>query len=78
MLDTISFGAQLIHREAITHSLLEHRNIIPFIGVYRGSVDKPPLIVLPYIEYGSLEEFIRDNRIEGTQFTEIVRLVTLS
>lgn len=65
---------QLIRREAITHSLLEHQNIIPFLGVYHRGVDKPPMIVLPYIEHGSLDKFIVNNPIIGTYFIEIVCL----
>jgi serine/threonine protein kinase len=63
---------QLIRREAITHSLLEHPNIIPFLGVCREGVTKPPMIVLPYIENGSLEEFMDRNHVMGFLFTKIV------
>ena len=66
---------QLIRREAITHSLLEHQNIIPFLGVCRPGIDKPPMIVLPYIENGSLDDFILNNPITGIHLTEIVCVV---
>jgi serine/threonine protein kinase len=65
---------QHICREAMTHSLLEHRNIIPLLGVYREGTGEPPLIVLPYIEHGSLEEFMCRGHITSFHFTEIVSL----
>ena len=65
---------QLLHREVITHSLLKHPNIIPFLGVYRASRNEPPAIVLPYAENGSLGKFITNNTVTSTLFAKIVRI----
>jgi len=67
---------QLLHREAITHSLLKHPNIIPFLGVYRASRDEPPAIVLPYAENGSLGKFIANNPVTSAWFAKIVRIAS--
>ncbi|KAF8302581.1 kinase-like protein [Clavulina sp. PMI_390] len=49
---------QVVLREAIIHSQLLHPNILPFLGIYRERTDSWPLIILPYIERGSLEDML--------------------
>ena len=66
---------QLIHREAITHSQLDHPNITPFLGVYRENTHRPPMVVLPYIERGSLGEVLLDTAIQSIGFVWIVRSI---
>ncbi|KAF8315116.1 kinase-like protein [Clavulina sp. PMI_390] len=50
--------ARLVHREAITHSQLNHNHILPFKGVYHESIDSPPLTIVPYIDGGSLQSVL--------------------
>ncbi|KAF8308524.1 kinase-like protein [Clavulina sp. PMI_390] len=47
---------RLIHREAITHSLLHHPNVLPFLGIYHEGEGSPPLTIVPLIERGSLQK----------------------
>ena len=70
---------QHIHREAITHSLLDHPNIISFLGLYTESTDGPPLVVLPFLERGSLSEVMHcaGKAPTGVEFVWIVRLACL-
>ncbi|KAF8314691.1 kinase-like protein [Clavulina sp. PMI_390] len=49
---------RLVHREAITHSLLNHPNILPFLGIYHEEIDSPPVTILPLIERGSLQQLL--------------------
>ena len=67
---------QLIHREMITHALLDHPNIIPFLGVYRENAEGPPMTVLPFIEGGSLGDVIRGGAIHGVEFVWIVSSIS--
>ncbi|KAF8306920.1 kinase-like protein [Clavulina sp. PMI_390] len=55
---------RLVHREAITHSQLNHPNILPFLGIYHEGVKSPPIIVLPFVERGSLQDLIASASIE--------------
>lgn len=63
-----------MHREAITHSQLHHPNILPFLGIFHeneGSTS--PLVILPFIEKGSLNEMlVSDEVIGGSTFSRIV------
>ncbi|KAF8312669.1 kinase-like protein, partial [Clavulina sp. PMI_390] len=47
----------------IVHSQLQHPNIIPFLGVYPEQTEAPPLIIMPYMESGSLMSWIAERRI---------------
>ncbi|KAF8317398.1 kinase-like protein [Clavulina sp. PMI_390] len=51
---------QLVHREAIIHSQLIHPNILPFLGIYREEDDSNPLMILPFLERGSLQDLLAD------------------
>ncbi|KAF8317147.1 kinase-like protein, partial [Clavulina sp. PMI_390] len=44
--------------ESLTHSLLSHPNILPFLGIYYEEIGSPPLMVLPFLERGSLGNFL--------------------
>ncbi|KAF8296901.1 kinase-like protein, partial [Clavulina sp. PMI_390] len=41
-------------REAITHSQLDHPNVLPFLGLYHETAESPPLTIVPYIDGSSL------------------------
>ena len=56
----------------ITHSQLEHPNIVPLLGVFCESPDTPPLMVLPLVERGCLANMIADEVIHGAEFARIV------
>ncbi|KAF8319725.1 kinase-like protein, partial [Clavulina sp. PMI_390] len=43
-------------REAITHSLLTHPNVLPFLGIHQETEDSPPIIILPFLRHGSLRD----------------------
>ncbi|KAF8311137.1 kinase-like protein, partial [Clavulina sp. PMI_390] len=47
-----------VHREAITHSQLQHPNIIPFLGIYHDSLNSPPLTIVPFWGRGSLSSML--------------------
>ncbi|KAF8312067.1 kinase-like protein [Clavulina sp. PMI_390] len=63
---------QLMHREAITHAQLSHPNILPFLGVYHEHVDSPPMMVLPFLERGSLQDFLIEQQLIAEDFQRIV------
>ncbi|KAF8291785.1 kinase-like protein, partial [Clavulina sp. PMI_390] len=63
---------QLLHREAITHSLLNHPNILPFLGIYHDRAESPPLMVLPLIERGSLQELLTGPLIDPTTLRSVL------
>ncbi|KAF8306344.1 kinase-like protein [Clavulina sp. PMI_390] len=64
---------ELVHREALTHFLLHHPNILPFLGVYRQSSESPPLTVVPYIDGGSLQGLLdREKLINPDRFRNIL------
>jgi serine/threonine protein kinase len=71
-----NFDIQFIHREAITHSLLDHPNIIPFLGVYSEYTDTPPMVVLPFVERGSLSDLLLEKSIRGVEFAWIVCFIS--
>ena len=58
----------------ITHSLLDHPNIIRFLGVCFEGADSNPMMVLPFIEKGALADLISDESvvIKGVEFVRIV------
>lgn len=64
--------SQILRREVITHAQLTHPNIIPLLGVYRDYANGPPLMILPLIENGSLEEYIEHTALKGAAFIRIV------
>lgn len=63
---------QLIRREVITHSQLSHPNVLPLLGVFRENVDGPPLMVLPLVDNGSLEDYIQHSKLIGPDFARLV------
>lgn len=58
----------------ITHSQLDHPNIIPLLGVYYEAPE-PPMMVVPFAERGSLGDLLRTEVIEGIRFVHIVGLI---
>ncbi|KAF8290280.1 kinase-like protein, partial [Clavulina sp. PMI_390] len=50
-------------REAITHSQLDHANILPFSGIYHEALGSPPIIILPLCEGGSLADLLFDETL---------------
>ncbi|KAF8303275.1 kinase-like protein, partial [Clavulina sp. PMI_390] len=65
-----------VHREAITHSQLNHPNILPFLGLYHENHGSPPVIVLPLVESGSLQDLLAGPLLEWTTFKRILVGVT--
>ncbi|KAF8312064.1 kinase-like protein [Clavulina sp. PMI_390] len=63
---------KLVHREALTHSWLSHANIIPFLGIYHEEVGSPPMVVLPFVDGGSLQDLLDDEPLTLEQFEKIV------
>ncbi|KAF8304957.1 kinase-like protein [Clavulina sp. PMI_390] len=59
---------RLVHREAITHSQLDHPNILPFLGIYHEEVDSPPITVLPFMERGSLQDLLAGAALDPGAF----------
>ncbi|KAF8290854.1 kinase-like protein, partial [Clavulina sp. PMI_390] len=45
-------------REVITHSQMDHCNILPFLGVYYEPAQPTPLIIVPLIARGSLYQLV--------------------
>lgn len=68
------YHSQLVHREAITHSQLNHSNILPLLGVFYEAARSPPILVLPFLEKGSLSHLVGDPTIERSDalFSRIV------
>ncbi|KAF8318092.1 kinase-like protein [Clavulina sp. PMI_390] len=63
---------QLVHREAITHSLLNHPNILPFLGIYHETPTSPPLIIVQ-LEDESLQDLIwRNGLIDSKTFQHVI------
>ncbi|KAF8299633.1 kinase-like protein, partial [Clavulina sp. PMI_390] len=60
--------------EAIVHSRLEHPNILPFLGIYHEDTNFP-LIILPFVEHGSLEGLL--DRMEPSELMEQPKLVRI-
>ncbi|KAF8305975.1 kinase-like protein, partial [Clavulina sp. PMI_390] len=65
----------LLYQEAITHSQLEHPNILPFLGIYRENEESYPLMVLPYLERGSLEDRLGDPERGPITLSELTKLL---
>ncbi|KAF8308517.1 kinase-like protein [Clavulina sp. PMI_390] len=63
---------RLIHREAITHSLLHHPNILPFLGIYHEDHGSPPLTIVPLIERGSLQKVLEDGPLSSHTLQRIL------
>ncbi|KAF8296903.1 kinase-like protein, partial [Clavulina sp. PMI_390] len=42
----------------ITHSQLNHANVLPYLGVFHETAESPPLTIIPYIAGGSLQGLI--------------------
>lgn len=56
---TPSLVVQLIIKEAITHYQLRHDNIISLLGVAMMDGSSVPMMVLPYLEYGSALKYLK-------------------
>ncbi|KAF8309230.1 kinase-like protein [Clavulina sp. PMI_390] len=68
---------RLMHREAITHSQLDHPNILPFLGVSHEAPNSPPIVVLPFCDGGSLHDVLTDGFLmEAGRFSRIAVGVT--
>ncbi|KAF8311132.1 kinase-like protein [Clavulina sp. PMI_390] len=66
--------AKLVHREAITHSQLDHSNILRFLGIYHETDVSPPLTIVSYIPGGSLEALLIPEKLLGApRFQKILR-----
>ncbi|KAF8318088.1 kinase-like protein [Clavulina sp. PMI_390] len=66
----LTLSAQLVHREAITHSQLKHPNILPFLGVYHddtNSMNSCPLTIVPYIRDGSLQGVLDRGELDNAR-----------
>ncbi|KAF8312069.1 kinase-like protein, partial [Clavulina sp. PMI_390] len=63
-------------REAITHAQLSHPNILPFLGVFQEHADSPPVMVLPFLERGSLQDILIDQRLSTSDFQRIALGIT--
>ncbi|KAF8312283.1 kinase-like protein [Clavulina sp. PMI_390] len=64
---------RLVHREAITHSQLDHPNILPFLGVFHKEAGSPPMMILPLMEHGSLQSLLsRSQTIDLEKFRRIL------
>ncbi|KAF8294170.1 kinase-like protein, partial [Clavulina sp. PMI_390] len=55
-------------REAITHSQLQHPNVIQFLGIYQEGPDALPLTIAPYMERGSLQDSVANKFIKPHHF----------
>lgn len=66
---------QLIRREVITHSQLSHPNVLPLLGVFREHTDGPPMMVLPLVDNGSLEDYVQHSKLIGPNFARLVCLL---
>lgn len=59
---------KLVHREVITHIQLQHKNILPLLGVYQDDENDMPMMVLPFQERGGLLKYLKtvppDNCLE--------------
>ncbi|KAF8290844.1 kinase-like protein, partial [Clavulina sp. PMI_390] len=61
----------------ILHSQLHHPNVLPFLGVYHERDSPLPLIVLPFLEHGSLEKLLANQKPDGLiEQADLVRIVT--
>lgn len=67
----------MVHREAITHSQLNHPNILAFLGIFHEDFGSPPIMVLPYIENGSASDLIV-NSAEPILVPHFMRIVSRS
>lgn len=61
----------------ITHAQLDHPNVLPLLGVFRDHIDGPPMMVLPLIENGSLEDYIGHTRLTDSMFTQVVSAIVI-
>ncbi|KAF8324082.1 kinase-like protein, partial [Clavulina sp. PMI_390] len=59
-------------REALTHAQLSHPNILPFLGVYCEEVEAPPMMVLPFIDRGSLQDLLDEQPLTSESFEQIL------
>ncbi|KAF8296908.1 kinase-like protein [Clavulina sp. PMI_390] len=65
-----------VHWEAIIQSLLSHDNILPIFGVYHD-VDRHPVMILPFLERGSLEDLLDLGPLNLEDFKRIVSSISL-
>ncbi|KAF8305017.1 kinase-like protein [Clavulina sp. PMI_390] len=64
----LSMSLQLVHRQAIIHSRLHHPNIIPFRGIFHEDVNFPPMMILPFMQRGSLEKLLDGSPLQPDAF----------
>ncbi|KAF8307208.1 kinase-like protein, partial [Clavulina sp. PMI_390] len=63
----------------IIHSQLHHPNILPFLGIYYESAYSVPLVILPYIERGSLERLLAELKPEKLmEQSDMITIVSLA
>ncbi|KAF8308860.1 kinase-like protein, partial [Clavulina sp. PMI_390] len=64
-------------REALIHQLLQHPNILPFLGIYYENPASYPLTIVPFIERGSLENLLTSLAPgELMKMPDFIKLVT--
>ncbi|KAF8291773.1 kinase-like protein, partial [Clavulina sp. PMI_390] len=63
---------ELVHRKAITDSLLHHPNILPFLGVYYEPLDSHPIMIHPFLERGSLQDLLDGPLLDLKNFRRIL------
>ena len=56
--------SQTFQREGLTWCSLNHPNILPFLGIYRENNESYPLMVLPYLEHGSLDDILEQTPVD--------------
>ncbi|KAF8306729.1 kinase-like protein [Clavulina sp. PMI_390] len=62
---------QRFHSESVHHSLLQHSNIAPFLGIYYEEPDSPPAIITEYLASSTLENLLSHQKLRSEQFERI-------
>ncbi len=67
---------QAFFRESLVWMNLSHDNILPFIGVTEGIFHHTLCMVLPWMEYGNIHDYVKDlkqkGELVGKQFIDSV------
>ena len=74
IIDTLLSVLQTFCREAVVWKTLNHRYVLPFLGIDVESFPRQPCVVSPWMTNGTINEFLQQNHAkEKVDVNQLVR-----
>jgi serine/threonine protein kinase len=69
---------QRLHKEALVWTQLRHRSILPFLGIDKSTFPEHPCLVSPWMDGGTLLNFVQQKQLLGIARLSLVSFLTVS